>query len=344
MTTPMTTRMTSMITDDPWRGLTSPPQPTRISARRISDVGTPDWGLYWGLDSQHHCLLILQHRSAQSNLRRLPKLRGLRVEAHRTEERSGRRLIIRLTDSEQRDVFHRFCTDIVEATRASRSEAEAVDRFLIRTWRWHFLLRGGGSRLSREEQRGLVGELCLLERRLLPVIGPVGAVQAWTGPVGADKDFQVGWIGVEAKTRSPHAPLVRISSADQLDSVESSRLFLHVVEVSGAQGDPTSVTITDVALRVRDSIAALDMQAASQFEERLCATGFDFDDDYSDNRLVIGGASLYEVLDGFPRITPAMFLPGVMNVRYAIELSRCKKFHIDMAILAQAIKEMTDDN
>ena len=182
----------------------------------------------------------------------------------------------------------------------------------------------------------------MLERQLLPLIGAVDAVQAWTGPVGAPKDFQVGWIGVEAKTRSPHVPTVRISSAEQLDTTGTTRLFLHVIEVSGAPGDPESVTITDIASRIRDTISILDMSAAIQFEERLNATGFDWNDDYSDNPMSIGNASLFEVLEGFPRITPSIFLPGVEDVHYAIALSRCENFHVDMTALAQAISGEAD--
>ena len=327
-----------MTIDDPWKDVDPPARDAEISARRIPDTGTRAWGLYWALDSHRHCLLILQHQSGDIRSRRLPRLRGLRVEAQTTEDQSGERLVIRLTDGEQREVFHRFCMDIVDATRASRTEDEAVERFLFRTWRWHRLLRGGGdARLSQEEQKGLIGELCVLERHLIPAIGPADAVPAWTGPVGAPKDFQVGRIGIEAKTHSPHVSSVRISSAEQLDTAGTARLFLHVVEVSEAAGDPASVTITDVASRVRDTIASLDISATIQFEERLNATGFDWHDDYSDNPLLIGDISLYEVLEEFPRIAPPMFLPGVEDVQYSITLSRCENFRVDMTVLAQAI-------
>ena len=295
------------------------------------------------MDSQRHCLLILQYRSERRRSRRLPKLRGLRIEVFPTKDRSVERLIIRLTDGEQREVFHRFCLDIVDSTRPSRSETEAVERFLIRTWRWHRLLRGGSDgRLSQEEQKGLVGELCVLERPLIPVIGPVEAVQAWTGPIGAPKDFQAGWIGIEAKTCSPHAPAVRISSAEQLDTAGTTRLFLHVAEVSATSGDSGSVTVTEVASRVRDNIAALDASASIQFEERLSAAGFDWNDDYSDNPLLIGNVSLYEVLEEFPRITPSMFQAGVEDVRYVIALSRCEGFRVDMRVLTQALSGETN--
>ena len=332
-----------MQTDDPWTGIDPPTEHTRINARRIPDTGSQAWGLYWALDSQHQCLLILQHGPEYRHSRRLPELRGLLVEVLPTEDRAGQRLIMRLTDAEQREVFHRFCTDIVDATRASRSEAEAVERFLVRTWRWHRLLRSGfDGRLSREEQKGLVGELCVLERELIPAIGPRDAVRTWTGPEGAPKDFQVGCIGIEAKTRSPHVPTVWISSAEQLEIAGATRLFLHVTEVSRSPGNSAAVTITDVASRVRHTIAALDMSTAIWFEDRLYAAGFDWDDDYSDNPLLIGDVSLFEVLEGFPRITPQVYPPGVEDVQYAVTLSRCESFRVDATALARAISGSAD--
>lgn len=328
------------MTDDPWKDIAPPTEDNRISARRVPKTGSHAWGLYWAVDDQRHCLLILQHQSESwSSSHRLPKLRGLRVEILPNEDSIGERVVIRLTDEEQRAVFHRFCVDIVDATHPAQSEAEAVERFLVRTWRWHRLLRGGGDgRLSQEEQKGLIGELCVLERHLLPVVGPAEAVQAWVGPMDAPKDFHVGQVAVEAKTRSPHVPAVRISSAEQLDVSGDTRLFLHVTEVSEASSEhSSSVTITDIATRVRDSIVALDIFAATHFEERLSATGFDWNDDYSDSPWMIGDESVFDVRENFPRITPEMYPAGVKDLHYTITLSRCEGFRVEMTTLAEAI-------
>ena len=193
----------AMKTDDPWKDIGPPSEPNAINARRISGIGSLAWGLYWAIDSRQQCLLILQHRAARQPSHRLPRLRGLLVEDSATEDGVGCRVIIRLTDREQREVFHRFCTDVVEATRLAQSEEEAIGRFLTRTWRWHRLLRSGrDGRLSDEEQKGLIGELRLLETHLLPEISAGDAVEGWVGPTGAPKDFQIGPVCVEAKARS----------------------------------------------------------------------------------------------------------------------------------------------
>ena len=333
-----------MMSDDPWEEIDVSPEASQINARRIADAGSAAWGLYWAVDAQRHCLLILQLGSGRRQSQHLPRLRGLSVEASPTEDGSGERVIIRLTDGEQREVFHRFCIDVVEATRVAKSADEASARFLARTWRWHRLLRSGqDGRLSEEEQKGLIGELRVIERCLLDVVDARDAVESWTGPLGTPKDFELGLVGIEAKARSPQRAEVRISSVDQLDSAGMSRLFLSVIEVGAALDDSsTAVTVTDLATQVRSRIAALDMSAAIVFDERLAATGFDWEDDYSDRRWSIGDEVLYEVAHGFPRVTPSMVPAAVDDVRYTISMAGCEGFRVAQAALAEAITGDTD--
>ena len=328
-----------MRSDDPWMEIEASPEASQICARRISGAGSKAWGLYWAVDAQHHCLLILQYISAERRSYRLPRLRGLSIETSLTESGAGKRVIIRLIDGEQREVFHRFCVDIVEATGAAKSTDEAIARFLTRTWRWHRLLRSGqDGRLSDDEQKGLIGELRMIEHCLLGVIDARDAVDGWTGPLGAPKDFQFGLVGVETKARSPQRAEVRISSADQLDSVGMNRLFLSVIEVAAAPDESaTAVTVTELATCVKDTITALDVSAFIAFQERLLATGFDWDDDYSDKHWSVGDEVLYEVVDDFPRITRSMVPAAVDDVRYTISMAGFEGFRVPVTTLHQAI-------
>ena len=141
-----------MTTDDPWSGIPHPPsQASRINARRVS-TATP-WGLYWAVDMDRNALLILQHDGAIQQPTGLPNLRGLQVETQPADGGSDQRIIIRLTDREQRDIFLRFCQDIVEATILGNTEEQAVQRFLARTWRWHRLLQRGHEDLLSDDRQ-----------------------------------------------------------------------------------------------------------------------------------------------------------------------------------------------
>ena len=332
-----------MMTEDPWKGIEPPGQDARINARRVAQ-STP-WGLYWAVDSDRNVLLILQHGRGSRRSRRLPTLRGLRVEAQSADGGSDERIVIRLTDREQREIFLRFCEDVVETTVLAKTEEQAVERFLARTWRWHRLLRSGHeSRLTDDEQKGLIGELVVLERYLLPVLGAAAAVRCWTGPLGAPQDFESGRVHIEAKAHSSTRSRVTISSEHQLESCAGDTLFLHVTEVvMAAESTADAFTVTDFANRTRSPIAEHDMVAVELFEERLSAIGFDWDDDYSDNLWLVVRESLYDVQEGFPRITPEMFPGGVGNVRYTISLPECESFRVEFAALVDAVAGVTND-
>ena len=325
--------------DHPWRGIQPPGKTSQYSARRIPGVGSQEWGLYWAVDSHRDLLLILQHTSSCRLSHRPPKLKGLRVEIQLTEGQSGRLVVVRLTDGDQRDIFCRLCEDIVESTRSAKSESEAVNRLIVRTWRWHRLLRGGGQGLlNPAEQKGLIGELWVLETHLFPAIDTGDAVRGWVGPLGEPKDFRVGTIGVEAKACTPLASTLHISSPEQLDSTDALRVFLHVTKVAPAlEHAPLAFTVTEMAARIQQIIVDDDPSAEKDFEERLLATGFDWTDDYADRRWLIEGESLFEVGEGFPRITPGTVPAGVQDVRYVIALAQCEGFRVVESALVDAI-------
>ena len=333
-----------MTTEDPWSIIIPPVRNARISAMRV-EHRTP-WNLYWALDADHHPLLILQHGSGLRRSGRLPKLRGLRVEIIPAENSSAERIVIRLTDREQKEIFLRFCHDIIDATIIAKTEEQAVERFLARTWRWHRLLQDGReNRLGDAEQKGLVGELVVLERHLLPVLGALDAVRCWTGPLGTPQDFEISRVHVEAKAQGAAAPSVTISSEHQLESGDADSLFLHVTEVVVAvDGTAGAFTLTENAKRLRSVIADGDMVAVELFEERLAAIGFDWTDDYSDKPWLVVGESLYAVREGFPRITPEMFPSGVGNVRYTVSLLDCGMFRVDPSMLMTAISGADNDS
>lgn len=330
-----------MTSDDPWVQIDPPSADDTISGRRV-DAKLP-WRFFWARDLDRHCLLVFQHQAESRPQIRMPQFRGLEVTVvEPPKPGQPSMLILRLLDPSHRDIFHRLCLDIVAAAAKTATEAEAAAVFLARTWRWHHLLRGGrDKRLSGDEQKGLLGELIVLEHHLLPVLSSRDAVTAWTGPGGAPKDFEIGHMCIEAKARRGAAtPFIAISSEHQLDTAGLDVLYLHVVEVDSAPQDSVDAfTLADIAARVRERIAASDPVSAIQFEALLTSRGFSWEDDYEDTRWIWGASQIYEVGDGFPRITPACFPSGVTNVRYALSLQECIAFRVPENSIRLKLKE-----
>jgi hypothetical protein len=318
------------MSEDPWSGLAI----GSIDARRVSPDGRHDFFWVFAGNGEPGLLLRLQDETAE--IQPLPRMRNLDLSYRGI---AGRRsLILLLKDSEQRELFAELCRDIVRAGEAATENGDALNRSIRRTMRWHHLLRGGRSeQLSLEEQRGLLGELNFLER-LIGLLGHRAAIEAWRGPSGASKDFELGDCLVEVKARRGAArPYVQISSEDQLTDVEDCRLFLVVTPID-AVVKPAGKTLTDYVSDLDRQFSMEDADACMLWEQALAETGFDFAHDYSERRWMIGRNLEFEVVDGFPRITGP--LPnGVSGVRYSIGLDACAPFAIAENILEQLIAD-----
>ncbi len=312
-----------------------------INALRVD--ATIAWGFFWARDTSSKCLLVLRHDVGAAPEGHLPKLKGIEIAISDGEGHEGRMLVFRLLDSAQRDIFHRLCRDIVASTTNANSEREAVALALARTWRWHHLLRGGrDGRLSGEEQKGLLGELLVLERYLLPTFEAFDALSTWRGPLGAPKDFEIGSVCIEAKARRGNAaPFVAISSEHQLDDGAAAAVFLHVAELDQAPSDAAdTVSLTMAATRLRDSVAAADKRASDMFDTLLEAAGFSWDDDYSDSLWIVGATHIYHVEGAFPRIKAQQIASGISQVRYSLSLVECEPFCVEEAALRIALEKV----
>jgi len=327
------------MTNDPWKDITPPNAANAFNAKRIdADV---QWGFFWAKGIDGKCLFVIQHTAASTPSARLPRLQGIEISDREWIDENSRILIFTLEDAAQRELFHQLCLDIVSFASGAGTEREAVLLAIARTWRWHHLLRGGGDRrLSPEEQKGLIGELLVIERHLLPNLNCINAVEAWHGPLGSPKDFEIGHTCIEVKARRGAAtPYVAISSECQLDGSGIHELFLYVVDLDRApDGSENSFSLANVATRIQQAIVVLDSGVLETFEGLLTAAGFRWADDYSDMLWVEGKNRVYRVSDGFPRITADQLASGVGDVRYSISLVSCHSHLVDAMQLERAVR------
>lgn len=313
---------------DPWKALS----PGVVDARRIDPDSPHDF--FWIISGEGEPGLLLRIGAGVVEPSPLPKLRNLELKFR--DLSGGRALVLILKDTEQRELFHNLSLDIVRAARPADDNTGALNRTVRRATRWHHLLRGGRSDLlSVEEQRGLLGELQFLQR-LVNLIGPYAAIEAWKGPSGSSKDFELDKILVEVKARRGAAkPFVQISSEDQLSDVESCSLYLAVTAIDAAIR-PNGKSLTDYVLDLEKLYAGAEAEAYALWELAIAESGFDFDDDYSDRRWTLGKTTEFGVMGEFPRVT-APLRPGVSRVKYSIALDSCAPFQIEPGALDQHI-------
>ena len=72
--------------------------------------------------------------------------------------------------------------------------------------------------LSNEKEQGLFGELYFLDKYMIPKYGVDNSINAWTGPLGYNKDFSINNTWYEIKTIGVNSTCINISSLSQLSS------------------------------------------------------------------------------------------------------------------------------
>jgi hypothetical protein len=327
-------------TEDPWRDLRRPASAITANARPVG--GDSRWGFYWMVDFEGHRLLGLRHPKGVA-VGELPKLKGISVEVA-TDSADVDILLFRLLDSAHKEIFFRLCSDIIASTAQAANDGQAVAVALNRTWRWHHLLKGGpDQRLSTEEQKGLIGELRALRKHVASAL-PIGtAIDMWTGPMGAPKDFEIGTVALEAKAhRSAAQPMIAISSEFQLEMADFEHVYVYVINLMRPAPTDDGFSLSDVVNEIRSHVEQLDASALDVLEVRLMAAGYRDEDDYSDSLWMETGHQFYEVKGAFPRITTLGLLPGIRRVRYEIALLDCEPFEIPDSEFTAAIHVESD--
>lgn len=316
--------------DTPWSGL----EAGRTDTRRVS--ASARWHWFWAVMPPADVALVLQLNDVPKPAPDLPKLRNLEIRFQTLP--GGPILYIRLKDSAQLELFETLCRDVMAASELAETKAEALERAIGRTFRWHYLLRGGKSEvLSEEAQKGLVGEIQVL-KLLIAELGGKPALVAWTGPSGAPKDFELRSDCIEVKARrGASQPFVKITSEYQLADVPMRRLWLGVLAVDKVQ-PPHGQTLTEHVDEVRELLERTEPSAIMDWDLHLADAGYDALHDYTAWRWIVSPPEFHAVAEGFPRITAPVPL-GIAGVTYALALSACAPFRTDWDVVRSGLVE-----
>ena len=295
-----------MTTENPWREIEPPSIAHSVNARRV-DAELP-WHFFWARGADRGVLLTLRHAAESAPAAPLPKLRDIEVTplSSRPHQRSdpcsqaarprpAGHIPHALPGHHLRRLADRFrSSGRVGCTDEDLEVAPSAQR------------RQGHCAVLQRSRRDCLERCSCWKRLLLPRMGASAAVAAWRGPLGSPKDFEVGRVAIEVKTRRGGAtPSVAITSEDQLDESGVDSLFLYVIELDDAPADAVDgLTIGDVSDRVRERLLSLDPGAAVLFDTLLSAAGLRPEDDYSNSHWLEGLSRLYLVTGEFPRIAP----------------------------------------
>jgi len=296
-------------------------RPERPVFRRVDETHPLD--LYVGLSASSEQELLLLTDIEPPVPSGHP--RGLRIEhGRRTDGRWA--LTVRLVYAELGRLFAHLCEDLVAACRSGCRPADA-GRFVIdRIERWERLLsRGRRNGLDETTYRGLVAELEVLRRWVLPHAGPDAGIASWVGPLQADQDFRLADRLIEVKSLAVGALSVTISSAGQLEA-HGAPLFLAAVPITTGAG-ATDTTLLDIVESVRQGLHG-HTGSLTTFEERLAMTDYADNDPLASRTVGIGVLHAWHVRDDFPRIVRSSMPAAIRSVKYQLDLAACSHFRI----------------
>ena len=312
----------------------------RIEARWLALDPAPDKPVFQLLDAEHPLKLYIGREITGEYLFLLvdpeqpPKLKGLRSVHISTYERGDGQwhLLLRLTQPELAGVFALLCEDLVESSRGLARGSSGVNLLSRRLANWRRLLEEGGSGLlTTEVVRGLIGELLVLDRYFMDLLGPVAAVKIWSGPFGAAQDFQRADEAWEIKTVHPDSTFIQIASESQLDTKPRpvNLVVLPLAEVSDGSGYSLNELVVRMKARMGDLSEALEA-----FDDRLVALGYMNRSEYDSPRFKAGKVRTFQVIGEFPRIEAKDLIKGVTELRYKVQLDACAPFEIETPFTA----------
>lgn len=276
----------------------------------------------------HHTFRVRFPRGIVPKPLDFPSFKDMDLSEYSSQEEGGKHYTIqlRLANPVFNDVFTCLVEDISAHVSVVSDEKDAVAAFAARLAKWQrFLERHSPDGMTPEEQRGLYGELWFLLNRLFGILPVPSAVEAWTGPSAAARDFESGGGAVEVKTTvAKQHQRLQVNSEKQLDGAGLSALFLCHLALDQVHG--AGETLPSMVHAVRGVVSGTPEETL--FEDRLRDYGYlDIHEHrYSQIGYVLRDSHLFRVAEGFPRITGNDLVPGVGDVRYSIGVAECMHF------------------
>lgn len=176
-----------------------------------------------------------------------------------------------------KSMFDNIFNDIINSLCLINSEEKALNTLCSRYEHWQRLLSKIPESFGRLKQQGLLSELYIIKKFLIPQYGVSQSIEMWQGPRGDKQDFILPKTWVEIKSVSLGKREIHISSLDQLNS-DNSDGYLSVVTLQESNiYDNTaislSILIDEIESMIDDDLVLLD------FRNKLLLVGYGMNDD-----------------------------------------------------------------
>ena len=271
-------------------------------------------------------VFIIKYKTVSSFSKNL-KFKGVHISHLKESDFGDNMLTIMLQDNTLLSVYYIFIQNIVDELLLVNNEKQGLNIIASILVKWKKLFDKVSVGLSKEQEKGLLGELILL-KMLMTYNSVEAALACWGGPNGDDKDFTLtDNKAIEVKFISHKALSISISNEDQLDTSFYSKLGLLVIEgdIVASNGLSLNKAVQSIRAIIGNNQKYIDL-----FDNQLNKVGyFEVDEEQYNTNYHIRDINLYHIVDAFPRLTYKMYPNDVFNVSYSIKRNNLKSFIID---------------
>jgi len=230
-------------------------------------------------------------------------------------------LALYCTDKNIEDAFIILCLAVyyVLERNQTNSQSEMCDAVINQIILLQRLMKKNkGLLLSSEEERGLFGELLVVQKLMRLKIANSTIIDSWKGPLKGIHDFDLGVFDIEVKTTKDKSLLTfNIQSLEQLDIIHNS-LYFQLFQLT--EGSDSDLSLTDLVEEIRSKIE--NKIILEKFDSLLLEVGFSVLTEHFYTRTFhIKTDLLYKVDDDFPRLTKPLLNQRIIETSYKIDLT-----------------------
>lgn len=253
----------------------------------------------------------------------IKRFTGVEIQVLPTNE-----LIIMLQENDLSDVFIMFIDDVVKSIFPVKTPEDALLKISQRVAYWKRLFaKFTGGLLTPQQQRGLYGELLIMEHLLEETGNPFKVLESWQAPTGTNQDFYFGDTAIEVKTTKSNNPSIKIANEFQLESFIFTNLFIAFIRLMELpMGEYTLLNKINKIRNILNTYPIL----INDFNLKLSYLGIssDFESEYNKTSYNIKNIKYYRVTEDFPRIISSMVDKAVSHISYEISPAACSDFEI----------------
>ena len=305
--------------ESPWNSM-APSSQRRVNSQINHDI-------FWITDVNGNYGFCIRARKIPFVSNKI-RLKGISILKRYNEEYVE--LFLVLNDKKDWQIFNVLCKDLIEVAKLYDNDERMINATEIRLKRWQQLLKHERNKeFPLEKQMGLFSELLCLKDTIAPKVGIKRAIKSWVGPDYDKQDFLLDNSIIEVKSyKTTKGDIINISSKEQLFSEKDPFYLLTYALTFSEQGD----TVEDIVNSIKQVLTAeFDYDILDIFEIKLMDYGFipEIIVEPLQNFKVDKTRAFY-ISDEFPRISPQNIMKQIISVKYAIDLSDCAEFEINI--------------